>query len=115
MKELEKLKETKKTQLNMTVKSERTYFELSQNQSKSRSHDRTTNRHCLGNTIVTDYLGMTSQDFTNIWQADKPHCQLLKAMKVAYRLMKEELLFLRLMKIMEGCDNKCTKSFRRDC
>jgi hypothetical protein len=45
---------------------------------------------------------MTPQDHKNVWQTDKANYLLLKTMKVAYKLMVEEVQFLRLLKILDG-------------
>lgn len=81
---------------------ERSYLQIHRKQSRSRSHDRGGNRHCANNYVAEQCLGMTPLDFKNVWQTDKTNYLLLKTMKVTYKLMIEEIHFLRLLKILDG-------------
>lgn len=92
----------KRFQINIVDRPERSYLQIHKGQSRSRSHDKGGNRHCVGNRVADQCLGMTPEDFKNEWQKDKGNYLLLKTMRVAYKLMAEETHFLRLLKILDG-------------
>ena len=69
--------------------------------SPSTRHDTSANKHCRNNKKGEVCIGDQALDTKNEWKKDEKNYMLIKTMKITYKLMTEEIQFLRLLKAID--------------
>lgn len=92
---------------NNNTRLDRSYHDIHKVQTSSRSHDRTNNRHCFTTKVGEKCVPITHDG--NAWKKDQSNYYILQTTKTTYRLMTEEIRFLKLLKVLDRLFNKHQK------